>query len=617
MGSQTLTPEQDEIVHLPPGAWLVTALPGCGKTEVLARRVEHLLQTSGRRRSRILVLTFTARAAQEVTERVRQTLPEHADRAIAQTFHQFAAEVLRQQGPNLQRDLYSDRAERLLALRNALAEEEVGLGAVGLDRLLNEIELAKKTLAFERGEPPDERLRRAFDAYTRYQERERVCDFDDLILDVIGLFRAPSGPVSIYRQLYGSVLVDEAQDLNRSQYELLRSLVAPKADVMLMADDRQSIFSFNGADVGLLEQFERDFSAGRKRLTMSFRCGRRIVVAANLIASKLNRVLPEHLREDIALAEGALEVAEFPDEATEARAVQERIAQLLANGLPAIACHPGERLSLEPQEIAVLGRSRFALAAVEDALRATGRNVVVSYDREDTIGSSIGRSAVLLLRVVSHPSDLVVREQLVRSVTRTASIPPSLSETIGYLASFGDAKLAAMAKIALGGESDSQLVGAVIAALASPTPMDEEEAALCSSDVEWLGRIRGAVRRRVGRDPTPSEFVRELAMPMGGTVAHASGIRILTVHAAKGQEFRVVILVGMSEGTFPSYRATSERELDEERRLAYVAITRASRLLCVMRPRSRLTAAGNAKYTEASRFMMELNGSLHTRLTQS
>src|SRR4051812_36382950 len=201
-----LTPEQAAIVQLPAGVWLVTAPPGCGKTEVLVRRVEHLLAASGRKRSRVLVLTFTRRAAENVTERVQRTMPAQAERVVANRFHQFCHEVLRQHAPERVRQLYEGKAERLLALSRALAEEDITVPEDQLDGVLNSIELSKKTLAFEREGLHDEELREQFEAYVRFQQRERICDFDDLILDVLTLFRGGDWPVSAYRQLYGSVL---------------------------------------------------------------------------------------------------------------------------------------------------------------------------------------------------------------------------------------------------------------------------------------------------------------------------------------------------------------------------------------------------------------------------
>lgn len=609
MNEHSLTSEQWGVVNAPPGAWLVTAPPGCGKTEVLTRRIERLLTQSGRRRSRVLVLTFTRRAAQGVVERVRQALPAHTDRVVAQTFHQFALELLRQQAPSTMKTLHAGRAERLLALRSALDGMPVPAWQSHLDQVLNEIELAKKNRSFEdpTGMSPD--LRAAFDAYVSYQQREGICDFDDLILDATELLRSLPSVSAVYRQLFTSVLVDEGQDLNRSQYEFLRALLGDSPnDVMILADDRQSIFAFNGADVRLLDAFVAQYSAKRFALTMSFRCGRQIVSAANIIASRLGKVTPDLLRDDPVLASGSVEILRFTHEREEALAVVDRIAGLLAHGLPQHACHQGERLALLPEEIVVLGRSRYALAEVERCLRErTGGRIFVSYDREDTLTSSAAQSVVWLMRVLSRPSDRISMVRLAENVSMASWVGTGLSSLLananGPFEEFHD-HLRRWKEGHAGGE-----VSAVLTALDSAQPLTGEDAAALASDREYLGRIRAALRRKFSRDPTPAEFVQELAVSSTPD-SQAPGVRVMTVHAAKGLEFRVVFVVGLAAGVFPSYRAKTDKEQEEERRLAYVAFTRASRLLVLTYPSVRRAGSGSPMGVEPSPFISELRASM-------
>jgi DNA helicase-2/ATP-dependent DNA helicase PcrA len=612
-----LTQEQQDVISLPPGAWLVTAPPGCGKTEVLVRRVEHLLQVSGRQRSRVLVLTFTRRAAENVVDRIKTTLPDQVERIVAQRFHQFCHEVLRQQAPERVRRLYEGKAERLLALQAALKEE--GLepeSEKALDDLLHRIELAKKTLAFESASGlADGDLRAAFDAYVRYQHRERICDFDDLILDVLTLFRAGEWPVSAYRQLYQSVLLDEAQDLNASQYALVCALVGPRpGDVMFFADHRQSIFAFNGSDLDLLEKFATDFGAGRRKLTLSFRHGRRIVAAANAVATHLRRT-PDILRDDASLSSGQAEVCELFDEAAEAAMVADRIQLLLKNGLAPEWCHPGERLSLEPRDVAVMGRSRKSVATIEETLRGRLGDVVTSYGRDESLASFLGRSALWILRALAYPRDAIVRQQLLASTldNDVEVLPATLGEALDLIVATAPPTVSALAKIALGASVDNTvIVGTILEALAmqvsAPAAGEEEES--LRSDLEWLKRIRTQLRRKLQREPLPPEFTQELTMT-SATPIEGNGVRVLTVHAGKGQEFRVVVIVGLSAGTFPSYYARSPKELDEERRLAYVAITRASRLLILTRPKTWVGSYGRSSKA-ASPYFTDVAATLHS-----
>ena len=610
MAQHPLTGEQTEIVGLPLGCWLVTAPPGCGKTEVLARRVEHLLQQSARSRSRVLVLTFTKKAAENVTERVQVTLPQQAARVVAQRFHQFCHEVLRQQAPERLRTLYEGKAERLLALQRALDDE--GLGSVddaGLGKLLEQIEFSKKTLAFEGPTwAADEQLRPAFDAYVRYQQREKICDYDDLILDVLSLFRAGEFPVSAYRQMYTSVLVDEAQDLNPSQYALVSALLGHQpTDVMFFADHRQSIYAFNGADLGLLETFVTQFNAGRKQLTLSFRCGAQIVAAANAVAASLRKT-PDPLRPDGSLARGGVEVHSLGSEADEASFVVAKVEELLRTGLPPAICHPGERLALDSHDIAVLGRSRRALERVEQQLREKFGDVVTSYGRDDSMGSLLGRTAVWALRAQGSPGDLIVARQLLSSVgdefsSAALSTPAVVWDLIAQSKNAGVAAVAASAKST---SSGAGVVPSVLDALEFHLPnVAEDEADELKSDLEWLRRIRTQLRRKLQREPEAREFTQELTMTSLAP-AEGQGVRVLTMHAAKGREFKVVILVGLREGSFPSFFAKTPRELDEERRLAYVAVTRTSRLLIMTYAKSWVTSYGNVRAGIPSVFVAEI-----------
>jgi DNA helicase-2/ATP-dependent DNA helicase PcrA len=379
---------------------------------------------------------------------------------------------------------------------------------------------------------------------------------------------------------------------------------------MFFADDRQSVFGFNGADVRLLEHFVSDFSAGRRKLTLSFRCGRQIVAASNALGAKLQRVVPDQLRDDVSLAEGLVQSTEFPDERAEAVGVVDRIAELLRGGLPASACHAGERLTVLPDEVGVLGRNKYALAAVEAELRGRFGDIFVSYDRDDAIASSTGLFASWLLRAVAHPSDSIVRQRLLESASMTGVASPSLSNALQRLAASANPLFAGLASAALDRGAEQMLVAAVVDSLqTAQTPGDDEQQAL-AADVAWLGRVRTQLRRQLSRDPTPSEFVREMTMNAAPS-ARAPGVRLMTIHAAKGLEFRVVVVVGLGEGIFPSYRAKSTTDADEERRLAYVAVTRASRVLLLSVPRTRLSAAGMVMQVQPSRFIAEVLAARH------
>jgi len=607
----SLTEEQAAIVSLPAGAWLVVAPPGCGKTEVLVRRVEAVLTGSARPRSKVLVLTFTRRAAENVVARVQARLPQHVQRIHAQRFHEFCHELLRLQAPDRLRTVYERREDRLEALRLALEAEGLTYPEHALRKLLERIELAKKTLAFE--DPSsvqrmDEDFKFACVAYAQQLGRMGACDFDDLILDALELLRGGDWPRDLYRQLYSTLLVDEAQDLNPSQYALLRTLIGGNLqDVMLLGDERQGIFGFNGADIRLLDAFAAEFHAGRRVLHQSFRCGRRIVAAANSIARRLQRKKAEALSEEDGFAEGQVRVVTAMSEEDEAAQIAGLLGNLLQEGLPASACHADEDRSVMAESIAVLGRTRFALEHVEGAVRSAIGAVVTSYGQEDAIASTLGRTALAVLRGLAHPRDVVVHGYLARAVGR--QMVASIDEGVAALELAADPDVSALGTLVRTQKSTDSLVGDVLSFLEERVQTaegtDSNQVELLASDVAWLDRVRTRCRRDLGREPSALELTRMLAMEASRPI-EGPGARILTVHAAKGQEFRVVVLVGMNEGSFPDYRADTEEQIDEERRLAYVAFTRASRVLILSRPQTRVTRYGNRRSLEPSTFLADL-----------
>lgn len=588
----SLTTEQSEIVSLPPGAWLITAPPGCGKTEVLARRVEHILAQSDRAKSKVLVLTFTKRAADNVVTRVQARLPGHAPRVHAQRFHEFCHELLRLQAPDRLRTVYERRADRIDALRMALENEGMIKEEVELAPLLDRIELSKKTLAGEVSESSDatdDGFQAVFEAYAAQLKRMGACDFDDLVLDALDVLRQGDWPRDLYRQIYSSLLVDEAQDLNRSQYELISTLCGGAlTDVMLFGDDRQSIFGFNGANIALLNQFEDDFKAQRRQLTLNFRSGRRIVKAANAVIEAVRDRKTAKLGDGPGLADGDVRVFEFSDEAQEGEGLAELIQGLLRDGVPASACHPGEERSVAPEGIAILGRSRRSLAHLEEVLEAKLGSVITSYGLEEAITSIPGQAAKWLLRSLSHPQDLVAQRH-VENLDQADAL-------VGELKS--------MAAVS----TPETVVNALLSSLASRSVTDADTDALIASDLEWLQRVVSKKRRELGRDPSSAEFTQALTMEASRPI-EGPGVRLLTIHAAKGQEFRVVCVVGMNEGSFPDFRAKTAESLEEERRLAYVAFTRASRILVLSRPQSVTTRYG-ARAVEPSPFLAEVQATL-------
>ena len=616
MALPVLTKEQRAVVDEDAGAYLVIAPPGSGKTTVLTERV--LRFAADGNAFRVLALTFTNKAATNIIARLNESSGADLQRVTAQTVHAFCHDLLRHYGNLIDLEdftIYDKENDRLSVLREGLEREKLPFPNEDgpLKDLLDSIGRLKRDLL-----PPSEApksveragvaLDAAYDAYDSMLRKNGALDFDDLLFYAYRLLATESQVSEIYRTLYRYAMIDEAQDTSLAQYEILRAIFCDSThgNLMMVADADQSIFQFAGAKVEYLLRFEDDFQAQRRALTQNFRCAGAIVdVANNLIAHNPNRLTTDASMTSAVLAPGLVMAASYETPEDEATAAVELALSLAIDGLPTAALYEDEDRQVTPEQICVLGRSRYLLASTIAELERRSVAFQFSGSSRD-LGVFESKSFATIdaaIRWRINPSDSLAKRTLARSLgtqPQSWARASSLADVEQGMPSELRDVLAPL-RVSTDGEAVGRFVLAVEDLVANYPASDAQ--AVLANDLTLLrsrwDRIKDA------NDPDALARLQSEIALLGTAKISGPGIRVLTIHAAKGLEFRAVILVGMNDGSFPDFRSLTGDALVEERRNAYVAFTRAERVLAIKRFRSRRTQYGTMKSQTESRFIAE------------
>ena len=611
-----LSSQQASVVDHVDGPLLVVAGPGSGKTRILTERIRSLLSNVPGH-FRVLALTFTNKAADEMRERLAG-LGDARQRAFIGTLHSFCLDMLTERGkivgvdgmPNIF-EQFKDRKEILI---NAIKEDptlEEELDRVGdakargkrVDEWLQGISWIKAhpiTCAVVE----DEIKRRVLDAYDNGLRASNAYDFDDLLLLTYRLLSENPKIAEFYQRLYKFVCIDEAQDLNEAQYAVICALCGDSfKNVMMVGDPKQSIYGFNTSSPEYMDQFKADFNAQLVGLTENFRSSKAVVEVARSLDS--NYLVAAQLP-----IQGMAEVIEGDDEADEAKRIVDSIQWLFDNG------HSDVEGDVEPSKCAILGRTRFALLAVEKELRERSIPIYKRLTANHENESEVVDDFQLALRVVANPRDRLHFAVLAKK-WKVAEPAPSKDAA---------QTLAAMASAAISVAGRAQAVVAAITSVLSNTArldlmpafavlskyantVEEGEKLPIYEDVEVFKQEWDQYLRSDSSRQTIAGFMSSKAL--GATQkASRDGVALLTVHSSKGLEFDVVFVVGMTEGSLPDYRSTTGKALLEERRNAFVAVTRAKRLLFLTFPRMRKMPWGDQRRQSPSQFLSKA-GLLH------
>jgi ATP-dependent DNA helicase UvrD/PcrA len=593
-----LNPPQRDAVTAGDGPLLVLAGAGSGKTRVIAHRIAHLLGAWGVDPRNLLAVTFTNKAAEEMARRVEALLAPVGIRApIVTTFHSACVRILRQHIKHLGYPSHFtiyDEDDRLSLVKHLLRDERVeerSLTPAALAHRLSYFKNHMVDVSDAEREARGSREQVVARVYHRYQDRlvaTGALDFDDLLLFTVRLFDEIPEALRWYRGLWRHVLVDEYQDTNRAQYRIVRALTAEHRNVCCVGDPDQSVYRFRGADLRNILDFERDYAGTRViRLEQNYRSTKRILaLAAGVIAHN-------ELRKDKTLwtenGEG-----ERPglyrgwDEHEEAHWVAQTLLALR-----------GQDVSYH--DVAVFYRTNAQSRVLEDALRRAGIPYLIVgsvrfYERKEI------KDALAYLRLLVNPRDDVAFRRAIHvpargigpaslarleqaalragaSLLATAAAPPAditgkMRHTLTEFASLV-ARLAA----ARTGTALPALVDRVLEESGQRAELKQERSPEATARLENLEELVAAAEdheRREGSSPLES-FLDTVALVSDVDELEAGrGVTLMTLHSAKGLEFRAVFLTGLEEGVFPHLRAMgSSEDVEEERRLCYVGVTRA------------------------------------------
>ena len=631
----SLNKEQAEAVKKTEGPVLILAGAGSGKTRVITHRIAYLLDECGVNPWNILAITFTNKAAGEMRERVDKLIGFGAESVWISTFHSMCVRILRRHIENLgyessftiydtddQKSLMKEVCKYLKIDTKDLREREI----------LGEISSAKNELMTplqyrEENEDLGFRYVRIADAYEEYQKRlkkNNALDFDDLLMKTVELFHSHDEILASYQNRFRYIMVDEYQDTNNAQFELVRLLAGKHRNLCVVGDDDQSIYAFRGANIRNILDFEKVYpDAFVVKLEQNYRSTQNVLDAANAVIRNNTGRKAKSLWTD--RGEGTkIHLREFTTARDEAAFVADDIAE---------KCRSDRHLSYG--DFAVLYRTNAQARALEERFVLTGipYNVVGGtnfYDRREI------RDMIAYLKTVENGQDEIAVRRVLNVPKRGIGLT-----TIGRLADYAVARditffeamercrnITSLGRATVKIESfvslilqlrefkESHGLADLLREIIDKT--DYNNYLLSSDDEDGEDRISNideliskiADYEETAEEPTLSGFLEEVALvsDLDNAEDGSEKVLLMTLHSAKGLEFPHVYLTGLEDGIFPSYMAINsgdEEAEEEERRLAYVGITRAKDDLTLTYSRSRLLR-GEVQYNPPSRFLEEI-----------
>jgi DNA helicase II / ATP-dependent DNA helicase PcrA len=646
-----LNREQREAVLHRDGALLILAGAGSGKTRVITFRIAYLIGDGHAEPDQVLAVTFTNKAAGEMRERVEGLIGNEADGVWLSTFHSLCARLLRREAPKMgmSRDfVIYDSSDQVSVVKQALRELNID------DKLVPpRMALARISTAKNRMEGPDslrgsfnireEMIAKVYDKYLTALKDSNALDFDDLLLKTVELFETSQQVREFYARKFKYVMVDEYQDTNRPQYLLIRRLAEAHRNLAVVGDPDQSIYKWRGADLKNILDFEHDFPEARVvRLEQNYRSTQVILDAASAVIGQNRNRKDKRLWRD---RKGGSRIIYYRgnDELEEADFIVRTIKQARSADVDTL--------------MAVLYRTNAQSRAVEDALmrEAIPYKVIGGvrfYERKEI------KDALAFLKLIINPHDDVSLRRVINVPARgigkgvmdslqaidpaavLADAPPLLAAGLQEISSarslwaklvyaVDENRLPARALTALRGFRDliiklstvarqegvSITLGKMLDQTGYINDLREENSEEANERIENLMELVSAAREYESREAEASlgGFVDRLSLL--SEADEESGSRnarvwLMTMHAAKGLEFPLVVIAGLEEGLFPHSRSgEDEEELEEERRLCYVGMTRAQTQL-VLTSAARRRVFGEYQSTEPSRFLDEIPAEL-------
>lgn len=644
-----LNPSQQAAVAYNEGPQLVIAGAGSGKTRVLTYKIAYLI-ASGVRANNILALTFTNKAAREMQERIQRLVPQESARYLWMgTFHSICYRILRQECERLgfTRDFsIYDTSDQKSLIKQIVKEQMLDEKIYKPSMVLSRISAAKNRLisaeayamnADIRKQDSYDRLYEMSHLYQLYQSRLKsanAMDFDDLLVNICKLFHEYPDVKTYYQNIFHYVLVDEYQDTNYAQYLIVKQLAEPQNRICVVGDDAQSIYSFRGADIRNILSFQKGYPDSKLfKLERNYRSTQTIVRAANsLIKHNENQIFKEVYSEK---EEGArLRLTGYLSDREEAQGVVQGISVYLKRNLA-----DGRKATAD--DVAVLYRTNAQSRALENELRHYDIPYRIyggtSFYQRKEIKDAVSYFRLTanpfdneaLIRVINYPArgigDTTIRRLSICATERNVSMFEVAANPDGFGLPVATATKRKLESFAAFIQHFQELIETQDAYFFAENVMRESgimtAAALDTTQEgidrklnleELLSGIHDFVDRRLqeGISFTPiQDFLGEISLLTDqdeNLQDHTPRVTLLTVHAAKGLEFPIVYIVGLEENLFPSQFCTTAAEIEEERRLLYVAITRAMEICNLTYARQRFKN-GTINFSSPSRFLRDLD----------
>lgn len=627
---QDLNSQQRKAVTHPAGPLLVLAGAGSGKTRVLTYRIAYLIKNQAVNPRNIIAITFTNKAAQEMKERLQQLLPSVND-ILVSTFHSACVRFLRfdidKLGYNRNFIIFDTQDSQAL-IKECLQALNIDEKKFAPAAVLNYISRAKDRLL----EPSkcldnakdirEKTMATLYELYQRRLKEHNALDFDDIIVKTVQLFKEFPAVLSYYQKRFLHILVDEYQDTNLAQYELVRMMAAKHRNLCVVGDDDQSIYAFRGADIRNILEFEQDFpDATVIRLEQNYRSTKTILNAANDVIDNNFARKKKRLWTDNGEGE-KINLVTLEDEGQEAYFIAQEINNRIF------------RDNLNYKDFAVLYRTNAQSRVLEEAMvRMRLPYKIIGglrfYQRKEI------KDILAYLRVIANPSDDV-------SLLRIINVPKRGigTTTVDRLKAAAEERNQSIFDIIMDGKglsissgtlnklqafllmmqdfrdvvdtmSVSELINYVLEQTGYMDKLISENTNEALSRAENLREMIGAAMdfEQKMPDGTLEDFLTELALvsDVDDLDEDSDAVVLMTLHNAKGLEFPIVFMAGMDEGIFPHSRSLlDEDQLEEERRLCYVGMTRAKKKLYMTRAWQR-SLYGNTSYYAASRFLNEIS----------
>lgn len=629
-----LNKEQIEAVEYNAGPHMIVAGAGSGKTRVLTHKIALLIE-KGTEPSAILALTFTNKAAKEMKERIKSLIGKKAEELWMGTFHSIFSKMLRVESDKIgYRSNYSiyDREDSVSLVSNIISNLNINLESITANGVQHKISYLKNQMIlpidFEKSSgltPSDKKFAEIYIEYNKRLFENNAMDFDDLLLKPIQLFKDHDKVLCKYKKMFKYILVDEYQDTNIAQYELLKMLSPTKDKICVVGDDAQSIYSWRGAEIKNMLNFKKDFTGSKIfRLEQNYRSTKMILAAADSVIKNNSSQIPKTLWTNNSEGE-PLTLIKATDEKDEAYQIAKKIKKEVTT----------KKITLN--DIAIFYRLNSQSRALEDALR---RDKIpykiiggVEFYRRKEVKDVLAYLRVLansndeesLLRVMNFPQRGIGNTSISKMIAFARKLNLSLFKTMMRVFEVIEVKeriqknvkqfrlmldkyIELKEKLSIG-----ELTSALLDELGILRIYKEEGTSESMSRYDNIQELVSAVHEYSKSHPkaTLEDFLAEVSLIAGvdqyDEKAHA--VTLMTVHSAKGLEFPIVFVTGLEEDIFPlSQRFDQDSKIEEERRLFYVAVTRAKEKVYLSYARSRYRF-GEVAYQSKSRFLDEVDES--------